>query len=54
MDYKESKFEFKKFSAHNEPYYEGLPKILSLGYSEENLIHHFPGFTLFIYRINWN
>ena len=45
MDYIEGKFESKKFSAQKEPYYEGLSKILSLGYSEEDLIHHFPSFV---------
>jgi len=45
MDYKEGKFETKKFSDRKIPYYDGLNKILSLGYSQEDLIHHFPSFV---------
>lgn len=45
MEYKEGNFETKKFSARKEPYYEGLTEILSLGYSAEDLIHHFPSFV---------
>lgn len=45
MDYKEGRFESKKFSVHKEPYYEGLSKMLSLGYEQEDLIHHFPSFV---------
>ena len=45
MDYIEGKFESKKFSAQKKPYYEGLSEILSLGYSEEDIIHHFPSFA---------
>ena len=45
MDYKEGDFETRKFSARKGPYYEGLAEILSLGYSQEDLIHHFPSFV---------
>ena len=45
MDYKEGNFETKKFSARKAPYYEGLSEMLSLGYSAEDLVHHFPSFV---------
>jgi len=45
MEYKEGNFETKKFSARKGPYYESLSQILSLGYSAEDLIHHFPSFV---------
>ena len=45
MDYEEGKFETKKFFAQKEPYYQGLSEILSLGYAQEDLIHHFPSFA---------
>jgi len=45
MEYKEGNFETKKFSARKGPYYESLSEILSLGYSAEDLIHHFPSFV---------
>ena len=45
MEYKEGDFETRKFSARKEPYYESLSQILSLGYSAEDLIHHFPSFV---------
>lgn len=45
VDYKEGNFETRKFSARKTPYYEGLAEILSLGYSQEDLIHYFPSFV---------
>lgn len=45
MDYKEGQFETRKFSDRKGPYYEGLSKMLSLGYPPEDLIHHFPSFV---------
>jgi hypothetical protein len=45
MDYKEGKFETRKFAGRKTPYYEGLAEILSLGYDTEDLIHHFPSFV---------
>ena len=45
MDYKEGKFETRKFAERRKPYYEGLAEILSLGYENEDLIHHFPSFV---------
>lgn len=45
MDYKEGNFETLKFKARKAPYYEGLTEILSLGYEQEDLIHHFPSFV---------
>lgn len=45
MEYTEGDFETKKFSARKGPYYESLAQILSLGYSAEDLIHHFPSFA---------
>jgi Methyltransferase domain len=45
MDYKEGKFETRKFAGRKAPYYEGLTELLSLGYGQEDLIHHFPSFV---------
>lgn len=45
MDYKEGKFETRKFAGRKTSYYEGLAEILSLGYDREDLIHHFPSFV---------
>ncbi len=45
MDYKEGNFETRKFGSRKAPYYEGLAEILSLGYENEDLIHHFPSFV---------
>ena len=45
MDYKEGKFETRKFAGRKPSYYEGLAEILSLGYETEDLIHHFPSFV---------
>jgi hypothetical protein len=45
MDYKEGNFETRKFSERKGPYYESLSQILSLGYTSEDLIHHFPSFV---------
>ena len=45
MDYKEGKFETRKFADRKDSYYEGLAEIMSLGYDQEDLIHHFPGFV---------
>ena len=45
MDYKEGKFETRKFAGRKPRYYEGLTEILSLGYDKEDLIHHFPSFA---------
>ncbi len=45
MDYKEGKFETRKFINRKKDYYEGLEEILSLGYDKEDLIHHFPSFA---------
>ena len=45
MDYKEGKFETRKFRDRKAPYYESLTEILSLGYEQEDLIHHFPSFV---------
>jgi hypothetical protein len=45
MDYKQGSFETRKFAGRKEAYYEGLAKMLSLGYSSEDPIHHFPSFV---------
>jgi hypothetical protein len=45
MDYKQGSFETRKFADRKEAYYKGLAKMLSLGYSSEDLIHHFPSFV---------
>ena len=45
MEYKEGKFETRKFAGRKKDYYEGLANMLSLGYSSEDLIHHFPSFV---------
>jgi hypothetical protein len=45
MDYKEGKFETRKFAGRKPQYYEGLAEILSLGYDQEDFIHHFPSFV---------
>ena len=45
MDYTEGKYETMKFSERKPSYYEALAEILSLGYSNEDLIHHFPSFV---------
>ena len=45
VDYKQGKFETRKFADRKKPYYEGLAEILSLGYEPEDLIHHFPSFV---------
>jgi hypothetical protein len=45
LDYKEGKFETRKFAGRKKPYYEGLAEILSLGYEPEDLIHHFSSFV---------
>lgn len=45
MDYKEGKYETRKFADRRKPYYDGLAEILSLGYTPEDLLHHFPSFV---------
>lgn len=45
MDYIKGKFETQKFDHRKSDYYEGLQEILSLGYSNEDLLHHFPSFV---------
>jgi hypothetical protein len=45
MDYKEGRFETRKFAGRKPAYYEGLAEILSLGYETEDLIHYFPSFV---------
>ncbi|MBV8856076.1 MAG: class I SAM-dependent methyltransferase [Acidobacteria bacterium] len=40
-----AEYETRKFAERKEPYYEGLKEVLSLGYSAEDLIHHFPSFV---------
>ena len=45
MDYEPGKFETQKFAGRKVPYSEGLNEILSLGYEERDLIHHFPSFV---------
>jgi Methyltransferase domain len=40
-----SNFEARKFADRKKPYYEGLAEVLSLGYTAEDLIHHFPSFV---------
>jgi predicted O-methyltransferase YrrM len=45
MDHKEGAFETRKFAGRKSQYHEGLAEILSLGYEEEDLIHHFPSFV---------
>jgi hypothetical protein len=45
MYYKEGKFETRKFSERKAPYCAGLDEIFSLGYTQEDLIHHFPSFV---------
>jgi hypothetical protein len=45
MDYKEGKFETRKFGGRKAGYYEGLTEILSLDYAKEDFIHHFPSFV---------
>lgn len=37
--------EASKFDSRREPYWQGIQEILSLGYSPEDLIHHFPLFA---------
>lgn len=45
MDYTPGTLESAKFLDRKGPYYEGLEKTLSLGFSQEDLIHYFPSFT---------
>ena len=45
MDYNDGKFETRKFAGRRAPYYAGLAELLALGYSKEDLIHHFPSFV---------
>jgi hypothetical protein len=45
MDYKEGNFESRKFADRKKAYYEGLNEILSLGFEQEDLLHHFPSFV---------
>ena len=45
MEYDIGKFETLKFAGRRDSYYEGLNEILSLGYSQEDLLHHFPSFV---------
>lgn len=44
-DYIPGTLESIKFAERKEPYYEGLQNILEMGYSKEDLIHHFPAFV---------
>ena len=44
-EYIEGTYETKKFSSRKEPYYKSLERIISLGFSEEDYIHHFPSFA---------
>lgn len=45
MEYTPGSFESAKFLDRKESYYQGLQKILSLGFSSEDLIHYFPSFA---------
>lgn len=45
MEYEPGKFETRKFADRKAGYYEGLEEVLSLGYEQEDLIHHFPSFV---------
>jgi hypothetical protein len=45
MDYRDGRFETRKFAGRRAAYYEGLKEILSLGYDTADLIHHFPSFV---------
>lgn len=45
MEYTPGNFETLKFAGRKAAYYEGMAKMLSLGYSSEDLIHHFPSFV---------
>lgn len=45
MEYIPGKYESVKFAARKPKYYEGLSKVLSMGYTEEEIIHHFPAFV---------
>jgi hypothetical protein len=45
MDYKEGRFETRKFRDRKAAYCAGLDEIFSLGYSQQDLIHHFPSFA---------
>jgi Methyltransferase domain len=45
MEYIPGKYESVKFADRKERYYEGLGKILSMGYTPEEIIHHFPAFV---------
>jgi methyltransferase family protein len=43
--YNDGEFESVKFKHRRQGYVEGLEKMLSLGYSEVDLLHHFPAFV---------
>lgn len=43
--YTPGNLESSKFQSLKPKYYEGLRKIFQLGYSSEDLLHHFPAFT---------
>lgn len=44
-DYVPGPLESTKFAHRREGYYEGLERIKSLGYTTEDLLHHFPAFV---------
>ena len=44
-DYTPGKYESAKFLDRKPDYYKGLEECLSLGFSQEDLIHYFPSFT---------
>jgi hypothetical protein len=43
--YLQGTLETKKFDARRKPYWEGLERILEMGYSPADLIHHAPAFA---------
>src|SRR6185436_4138957 len=44
-DYIPGQLESSKFAHRREPYYQGLERIKSLGYTTEDFLHHFPAFV---------
>ena len=49
--YNDGQYESVKFAHRRADYYEGLNAVLDLGYSKEELIHHFSAFTGEIHAI---
>lgn len=43
--YRLGEFETRKFVSRKESYYESLARMSELGYSQEDLLHHFPAFV---------